>query len=72
MMALLALGKAYNTTLPLIKIIITNFERRQFKVKIQDSLSESQTPFEGLPQRVILSPSLCNIYIMDIPKTKTK
>ena len=52
----------------LLKIIISFLRNRSFCVKIGDFISETHPITAGVPQGAVLSPTLFNLFINDIPK----
>lgn len=53
----------------LIKIIISFLENRTFQTLLNNKISKKQSISSGVPQGAVLSPTLFNIYINDIPKS---
>ena len=58
---------ANNFPIYLIKLIQSYLESRTFNVKIGDSLSTLRTIETGVPQGSVLSPTLFNILVSDLP-----
>ncbi|GFU78363.1 probable RNA-directed DNA polymerase from transposon BS [Trichonephila clavipes] len=52
----------------LIKIIHSYLNSREFRVKVENSLSTPHPILSGVPQGSLLEPKLFNLYINDIPK----
>lgn len=52
----------------LIKIISSFLQNRTFQVRVANTLSNKYTIPAGVPQGAVLSPTLFNIFINDIPK----
>ncbi|GFU45312.1 RNA-directed DNA polymerase from mobile element jockey [Trichonephila clavipes] len=59
-----------NTPPPLILIINSFLTNRNFAVRVNDTHSTTRSIKAGAPQGALLSPTLFNIYINDIPKTR--
>ncbi|GFX75376.1 RNA-directed DNA polymerase from mobile element jockey [Trichonephila clavipes] len=60
----------FNTPPPLILIINSFLTNRNFAVRVNDTHSTTRNIKAGAPQGALLSPTLFNIYINDIPKTR--
>ncbi|GFU03260.1 RNA-directed DNA polymerase from mobile element jockey [Trichonephila clavipes] len=64
------LYKLIRTNTPyLIKIIKSFLENRNFSVLVNHSYSPLKNISAGVPQGALLSPTLFNIYVNDIPRT---
>ncbi|GFT98000.1 RNA-directed DNA polymerase from mobile element jockey [Trichonephila clavipes] len=59
-----------NTPPQLILIIKSFLNNRSFAVRVNDTHSSTKQIRAGAPQGALLSPTLFNIYINDIPKTR--
>ncbi|GFW76671.1 probable RNA-directed DNA polymerase from transposon X-element [Trichonephila clavipes] len=59
-----------NTPPPLIRIIRSFLTNRTFAVRVNDTHSSIKKINSGAPQGALLSPTLFNIFINDIPKTR--
>lgn len=55
-------------TPPLVLLIHSYLKKRNFRVRVNGSLSISKNINAGVPQGSVLSPAFFNIYISDLPK----
>ncbi|GBM63517.1 RNA-directed DNA polymerase from mobile element jockey [Araneus ventricosus] len=63
----------YKIPTPLIHLIAFYLNKRKFKVKVKNALSDTHTIKEGIPQGWGISPTLYSLFVNDIPKcNKTK
>jgi retron-type reverse transcriptase len=57
-----------NFTTRIIKLISSVLPQRKFRVSVEGEMSTSRCMQAGVPQGSVLSPTLYNLYINDIPQ----